>query len=342
MTYNVTIKPSGHKFRIEASEPILERALNEGLALPYGCRNGSCGSCIGKVLSGQFAYLDGMPSGITPQEQEDGKALFCQACPRSDLVIEVREVEAARDIVVRTLPCRVMSMKKLAPDVVRLCVKLPAADRLQFLAGQYIDIILRDGRRRGFSLANAPHADEFLELHIRHVPGGEFTTFVFQEMRDKTILRFQGPLGSFFLREDSRRPIIMMAGGTGFAPLKGMLEHIFFARITRPIHLYWGARALPDLYMNELPESWAEEHATFRYTPVLSEPQPADHWRGRTGLVHRAVAADYPHLDRHELYMSGPPAMINVARATFTAQGLKPEHLFFDSFDFAIESRTPA
>ncbi len=174
-------------------------------------------------------------------------------------MIEAREINAGQDIAVRTLPCRVERRELLAPDVMRLFLKLPNTERLQFLAGQYVDILLADGRRRGFSLANPPHADDFLELHVRHVPGGFFTGYVFERMKDKALLRFQGPLGTFFLREDSPRPIILIGGGTGFAPLKGMLEHAFHIGLDRPLHLYWGARAKADLYLDELPRRWEAE-----------------------------------------------------------------------------------
>ncbi len=340
MSYKVTLQPSGHTFIAEAHEPILEAGLRgEGAALPYGCRNGACGSCMARIVSGEIAYPGPVPPGISAAEQAQGCALLCQARARGDLVVEVREVAAARDVEVKTLPCRVVGLQKLAPDVMRLYLKLPATERLQFLAGQYIDILLRGGRRRGFSLANAPHADEYLELHVRHVPGGEFTGHVFEQMKEKAILRFQGPLGTFFLREDSPLPIIMMGGGTGFAPLKSMLEHAFHVGLERHVHLYWGARAARDLYLNEMVEAWVEQHGdTLRYTPVLSEPDPVDGWTGRTGFVHEAVVADHPDLGGHEVYMSGPPPMIQAARAAFAACGLPPEQLYYDSFDYATES----
>ncbi len=337
MSYQVTIKPSGHEFWVETGESILEAALRAGCMLPYGCRNGACGVCLGKIMAGEVDYPAGQPPALSADQRAAGKALFCQARPGSDLVIEVREISALRDIVVKTLPCRVVGMDRLAPDVMRLYLKLPASERLQFLAGQYISILLREGRRRDFSLANPPHADECLELHVRKAPGGEFTTFVFEQLKEKAILRFQGPLGSFFLREDSLRPIIMVAGGTGFAPIKSMLEQAFYKGILRPIHCYWGARARQDLYLHELPEAWAEKHAHLTYTPVLSEPKPEDEWEGRTGWVHAAVAADYPDLSAHELYLSGPPPMIAAAKTAFAAQGLAEEHLYYDSFDYAYE-----
>lgn len=339
MSFNVTIQPSGHCFQNEDDETVLEAALRQGFALPYGCRNGACGSCKGRVLKGEVGYGPTPPTALTEIDRAEGIAVLCQAVPLTDIEIEVREIGAAKDIVIKTLPCRVAHITRLAHDVIELKLKLPATERLQFLAGQYIDVLLRDGRRRSFSLANAPHRDEFLELHVRRVPGGAFTEHVFEDMKEKALLRIEGPLGSFFLREDSDRPVILMGGGTGFAPLKGILEHAFEIGITRPLHLYWGARARRDLYLDALPRLWAEEHANFRYTPVLSEPQADDAWTGRTGFVHAAVAADYPNLSRYEVYMSGPPPMIEAARTTFAACGLPAEHLYFDSFDFAADTQ---
>jgi CDP-4-dehydro-6-deoxyglucose reductase, E3 len=336
MSYHVTIQPSGHEFLAAEHESVLDAALREkGSVLPYGCRNGTCGSCMGTILSGAVVYPDGRPPALSEREEAEGKALLCQARPRSDLVIEAREVKSGQDLPVKILPCRVERRELLAPDVMRLYLKPPSAERLQFLAGQYVDILLADGRRRGFSLANAPHADEALELHVRHVPGGFFTDYVFNKMKDKALLRFQGPLGTFFLREESSRPIILMGGGTGFAPLKGMLEHAFHIGLDRPLHLYWGARAKVDLYLHELPRQWEKARPNFRYTPVLSEPRPEDDWTGRTGWVHEAVAADYPDLSGYEVYMSGPPEMIDAAKPAFAARGLPEDQLFYDSFDYA-------
>lgn len=336
MPYHVTLQPSGHHFQVAENEAVLDATLREkGSVLPYGCRNGACGSCMGIILSGEVVYPHGRPPGISEREQAEGKALLCQAQPRSDLVIQAREVQAGQALPIKILPCRVERRELLAADVMRLYLKLPNIERLQFLAGQYVDILLADGRRRSFSLSNPPHADEWLELHIRQVPGGFFTDYVFNRMKDKALLRLQGPLGTFFLREDSPRPVILIGGGTGFAPLKGMVEHAFHLRLNRPLHLYWGARAKADLYLDELPRRWAEEHPQFRYTPVLSEPRPEDGWEGRTGWVHEAVAADYPDLSDYEVYMSGPPPMIDAAKAAFANRGLPAEQLFYDSFEFA-------
>jgi CDP-4-dehydro-6-deoxyglucose reductase len=336
MPYHVTLQPSGHEFQVAENESVLDAALREkGSVLPYGCRNGKCGSCMGTILSGKITYPEGRPPGLSESEEAEGKALLCQARPISELVIEAREVKTGGDIVVKILPCRVEQRELLAPDVMRMYLKLPSAERLQFLAGQYVDILLADGRRRSFSLANPPHADELLELHVRLVPGGFFTGYVFEKMKEKALLRFQGPLGTFFLREDSSRPIILIGGGTGFAPLKSMLEHAFHIGLDRSLHLYWGARAKADLYLDELPRRWAEAYPNFRYTPVLSEPRPGDKWGGRTGWVHEAVAADSLDLSDYEVYMSGPPPMIDAAKPVFAARGLPGERLFYDSFEFS-------
>lgn len=340
MSFKVRIEPSQHEFEVRQGESVLEAALREGLHLPYSCRNGACGTCKGKVLAGEVDPGTYEAKALSAGERAQGKVLFCQARPRSDLVIEAREIGAAKDIIIKIMPCRVARMEKLAHDVMGLWLKLPQAERMQFLAGQYIDIILRDGRRRGFSLANAPHNDELLELHIRHVPGGHFTGHVFNEMKEKALLRFEGPLGTFFLREDSDRPVILVAGGTGFAPMKGMLEHAFHVGIDRPIHLYWGARACRDLYMHDLAAAWAREHANFHYTPVLSDPLPGDECATRRGWVHEAVLEDHRELDGYDVYMSGPPPMVEAAKDAFLQRGLPADRLFYDSFEFASDHTT--
>lgn len=338
MSYTVTLEPSGHQFPVESSESVLEAGLRHGFAMPYGCRNGACGSCAATLKSGSVHYPGGRPPALSEQEEARGRALLCSALAEGDLVLEVREIGAARDIEVKVLPARVAALERLAGDVMRLRLKLPATERLQFLAGQYVDIILRDGRRRGFSLANAPHDDEFLELHVRHVPGGRFTDHVFNEMKERSILRFEGPLGAFFLREDSERPVILMGGGTGFAPLKSIVEHALYIEDKRPFAIYWGVRSRRDLYLDALAHSWASEHSNMVYVPVLSEPQPEDQWQGRTGFVHQAVCADYPDLSSFDVYMSGPPAMIDAAREAFIAQGLPETRLYYDSFEYSSDT----
>jgi CDP-4-dehydro-6-deoxyglucose reductase len=337
MSFLVRTQPGGHQFAVEPGETLLEAALRQRIGLPYGCRNGQCGSCTAHLLEGRVAYPSGKTEALEGQAPD--ACLTCQAVPGSDLTLRVAEVQGVAEIEVRTLPCRVIHKEQLNHDVVRLRLKLPENQRLQFFAGQYLDFILRDGRRRAFSIANAPHDDAFIELHVRRVPGGGFTDYIFDNLQEKAILRIQAPLGTFFLREDSERPVLFMGGGTGFAPIKGMIEHAFHVGIGRPMALYWGARSRRDLYLPELPEQWARRHPGFRYTPVLSEPD-AD-WQGRTGYVHEAVLEDHPDLSGFDVYMSGPPVMVESGRKAFEAAGLSMEHMFSDAFEYAADAKEP-
>ena len=340
MSFKVRIESSGREFTVEEKETVLAAALRQGVTLAYSCRNGDCGTCKGKIVAGRVDYGSYSEQAMSHAEKHAGAVLLCQAVPLSDLVIQAREIGAAKDIPIRMLPCRVARMDKLAHDVMRLWLKLPEGQRLQFLAGQYVDILLSGNQRRSFSLATAPHADELLQIHVRHVPGGLFSEQVFTRMKEKDLLRFQGPLGTFFLREDSDRPTILVAGGTGFAPIKGILEHAFAQGVERTLHLYWGVRASRDLYLHDLPLEWAQKYPHFRYTPVLSEPRPEERWNGRTGWVHEAVIADYPDLSAYEVYASGPPPMIQALKQAARAHGLSDDRMYYDSFEHAHASVT--
>ena len=333
MAHRVTVQPSGNSFTVPEGDTILAAALNEGFHLPYGCRNGACGSCKGKLVAGEIDYGKYQHTALSADERAAGYALFCVAKPLSDVAIESREIGAVKDIVVKKLPCRVHKIERVTDDVVILQLKLPANERLQFLAGQYIEFILKDGTRRSFSMANAPHDDEFLQLHVRHVPGGSFTDHVFNTMKERDILRFEGPLGSFFLHE-SDKPIVFVASGTGFAPIKAIIEWAFKHEIGRPMTLYWGGRRPQDLYLDALARQWAAEYpALFEYIPVISDALPEDQWTGRTGFVHRAVMADMPDLSGVQVYACGVPIMVESARRDFTHErGLPIDEFFADSF----------
>jgi len=330
--HSVTIQPSGHQFQVEDGEAVLAAALRQGFVLPYGCKNGACGSCKGKILSGSVDYGIYQHKALTDEEKSQGKALFCQAKPLTDLVIEARTIGAAKDIPVKTLPCRVQKMERVTDDVMILGLKLPANERLQFLPGQYLEFLLKDGSRRSFSMGNAPHDDELIQLHVRHVPGGQFTDHVFGKMKERDILRFEGPQGTFFLREDSAKPIVFVASGTGFAPIKSIIEHALNKGIARPMTLYWGGRRPKDLYLHALASSWAEQ-GKLKYVPVISDALPEDAWAGRTGFVHRAVMEDFPDLSGHQVYACGVPIMVDSARRDFIALCKLPEDEFYaDSF----------
>jgi CDP-4-dehydro-6-deoxyglucose reductase len=341
MTVQINIRPSDHTFACEADETVLQAAMRADLMIPYGCRNGACGTCKGRILEGTVDFGPHQPSTLSDDEKRRGLALFCVARPRSDLVIEVREVRRAGDIQIKRLPCRIESIEKPAADVAIVRLKLPSNERLQYLAGQYIDFLLKDGHRRSFSLATPPHADELLELHVRHTPGGLFTDQLFTKYKGREILRFEGPLGSFYLREDSDKPAIFVAGGTGFAPIKAMIEHMLHHRIPREIVLYWGARTQRDLYLPEVPGRWQSENPNFTFIPVLSEPAAEDAWPGRTGLVHQAVLDDFRDLSGYQVYACGAPPMIDAARRDFTALRALPATEFFaDSFTYAAETES--
>jgi len=340
MSHQITINPSGLSFPCAEGETVLAAAMAADLMLPYGCRNGACGTCKGKIAAGRVDYGPHQPSTLTDDEKRQGLALFCCAKPLTDLVLEVKEVRKSGDIQIRKLPCRIESIDKPAPDVAIVKIKLPANERLQYLAGQYIDLLLKDGRRRSFSLATPPHDDALLELHVRFVPGGHFTNQLFNEYKGREILRFEGPLGTFFLREESDKPIIFVAGGTGFAPIKGIIEHALHRALdaTRPMVLYWGARAKRDLYLPDLPGSWQQRSRNFTFIPVLSDPAPEDHWPGRTGLVHQAVLDDFADLSGYQVYVCGGPAMVDAARKNFLqTRGLPAEDFFADSFTYAVQ-----
>ena len=337
MSYQITIRNTAHRFQATDGESVLQAAMREGLMLPHGCRDGACGSCKGKIIEGTVDFGVYSESAMTDAEREAGAALFCQAIPRSDLVIEVREVRKAGEIQPRMLPARVQKIDRPTADVAILQLKLAAGEHLQFLPGQYLDILLKDGQRRSFSMANPPGEQE-LQLHVRHIAGGIFTDHVFARMKARDILRCEGPHGTFFLREDSAKPIVFVAGSTGFAPIKAMIEYAFANAIERSMTLYWGARRPRDLYLAALPLEWAAAHANFSYVPVISDALTDDGWTGRSGLVHRAVMEDFPDLSGCQVYLCGGPAMVDAARSDFTLQCALPEEEFFaDSFTTAAD-----
>ena len=332
MPHRVTIQSSGHSFTVNDGETVLAAALREGIVIAYGCRSGTCGTCKGKLIEGSVDYGTYQQQAMTEQERAAGMALFCQAKPHSDLLIQCREIGAAvKGIQIKMMPARIAKIERAAPDVMLLDLKLPSNEKFRFLAGQYVDLLLRSGVRRSFSMANAPHDDAFLQLHLRNY-GGPFSQYVFSTMKEKDILRVEGPFGTFFLREESTKQIVLLASGTGFAPIKAIVEHALHAGIRRPITLYWGCRVRADLYLNELAERWQRQGA-LRYVPVLSDATPADNWTGRTGFVHRAVMEDFPDLSGHQVYACGAPIVVESAHRDFTAQcGLPDEEFYSDSF----------
>ncbi len=336
MTDSVELVNDKRRFDTEDGENILSAALRQGIVIPHNCRNGFCGSCMGLLHGGKVEYEgDERLPALSEEKEKEGYILCCKAITKGDVRLQVETIDAVADIEIKTLPCRVNRLEKMADDVMLVELKLPPHEEFVFHAGQYLDFLLRDGRRRSFSMANSPLKEGVIELHIREVPDGFFTGQVFNEMKEKDMLRIQGPFGTFILRDDSSRPAILIAGGTGFAPLKSMLEKVRAEGCDRPLQLYWGARAGRDLYFDKQLKQWAEELDCLTYSPVLSEPETADDWPGATGWVHEAVLADFPDLAGLDVYASGPPPMINAIKQSFPAQGLEQGRLYFDSFEYA-------
>ena len=335
--YKIVIEETGDSFAAEVDEQVLDAAMRQGILLPHGCRGGFCGSCLGEVVKGEVEYPDGLPDALSEEDRARGKALFCKAIATSDLVIKVPEYRS-ESVELKNLPARIERLELLNHDVMLMELKIPEHETLSYRAGQYIDIVLKDGRRRSFSIANAPGEGNLIQLHIRRVPGGFFTGQVFEKLQPKDILRIEGPLGSFYFRDDSPRQAILVAGGTGFAPIKAIVEQLMATGSTRPVHFFWGVRAEEDLYMRGLVEGWDRKHPGFHFTPVLSEPDSATHWEGETGFVHEAVAKVFPALISYDVYLCGPPPMIKAAKARFAEQGLPDTQMFYDSFDFSNDN----
>lgn len=335
MSHTVTLQASGKRFDVAPGESVLEAARRAGLALPYSCLAGVCGSCKATLVAGECTYPRNPPSALSADERRHRKVLLCQAVPASDLVVAAREVASVADIPRRQFDVVVAEKTRLRDDIVRLVLRTAPGERMRRLAGQYLDVLLDDGRRRAFSIANAPHEDDTIELHVRRVAGGGFTATVFDTLEVGAKPRVEGPLGTFVPREDSERPILFMAGGSGFAPIKALVEHFVELGARRPMTLYWGAREAGDLYLRELPERWAREVPHFRFVPVVSGESIDD--EARHGLVHEKLLRDLPDLSAFDLYMSGPPAMIDAGRHAFVDAGLPEERLFYDSFEYAPE-----
>jgi CDP-4-dehydro-6-deoxyglucose reductase len=336
--HSVRVEPLGRTLQVEAGQAVLEAALRAGLNLPHSCKSGHCGSCRARILAGAIHYPHGRPLGISEAEQARGMVLLCQARADTDLVVEARQIANVADVAIKTLPCRIGGMRLLAPDVMQVMLRLPAVEPLRFQAGQYLDVLL-DERRRSFSIASPPHDSELIELHVRRVRGGGFTERIFDgDLTTGSLLRIEGPIGQFIYR-DGRGPLLMVAGGTGFAPLKSMLRHLLESGVQRDVHCFWGARHERDVYEQELVLDWVRRFPQLKFTAVLSDASVAEAAHHRAGWVHDAVLADYPDLAPFEVYAAGPPAMIEALRESFPRHGLTPGKLYFDSFDYAPDTR---
>ena len=335
MSLTVTVQPAGRSISVARDSTILAAAIAQGIGLPYGCKDGACGSCKCKLLEGRVIHAAHQSKALSAEEEASGLILTCCATPQTDCTLEARSVPAEGVHPVLKMPVRVLSLQRVASDVIVLKLQLPATQNFQYHAGQYIEFILRDGSRRSYSMANAPHqlgCPPAIELHLRHMPGGKFTDHAFAALKERDILRTEGPFGSFFLRDGSE-PMVMLASGTGFAPIKALIEQLEFDGNTRPVSLYWGGRKLQDLYLHDWALQAAARLPWLRYVPVLSEPLPQDAWAGRGGFVHRAVLEDHADLSGYAVYACGAPIVVESAQRDFVLEaGLNPERFFCDAF----------
>ena len=346
MSFQISVQPSGRLFSAESNETLLAAGIRQGIGLPYGCKDGACGSCKCKKLEGSVVHGPHQSKALSDEEEAQGLILTCCAMAQSDVVLESRQVTEAGAFPIKKMPVRVASMAKKSDDVMVIQLQLPANDVMKFHAGQYIEFLLRDGSRRSYSMANAPHTLEAaapkVELHIRHMPGGKFTDPVFTTMKEKDILRAEGPYGSFFLREDSDKPMVLLASGTGFAPIKALIEHMQHQGITRPATLYWGGRRPSDLYMSDWIEAQLARMPQLRYVPVISNATAEDAWTGRTGFVHQAVLQDHPDLSGFQVYACGAPIVVDSAQRDYVnLGGLPAEEFYADSFTSEADKATP-
>lgn len=334
VVYTVTFQPSGKSFSCAENADILDTGLSNGISMRFSCRSGVCRTCRGKLVSGEVDWGSVHPNYLSQVDKAAGYVHLCCAKPLSNCVIEVDEMPIGL-LPSRLFPVRVMQMHKLGPDVMQVILGFPPNEPQNFSAGQYLRVLLPDGVTRSYSIASPPTAAGLrqIELHMRYMPGGLFTEQVFSTLKVRDLLNVETPHGFFCLDEDSSKPIVMIASGTGFAPIKAMIEYSLQKKMTRPIHLYWGGRKREDVYMDSLASSWAAEHAHIRYTPVLSNATQACEWEGRTGFVHKAVIEDIPDLALYQAYACGAPQMVEAARRDFVSVcGLPEDQFFADSF----------
>jgi CDP-4-dehydro-6-deoxyglucose reductase len=341
MSLNVKVLPSQHTFDLGIDETILQGAIRHGVGLPYGCQDGACGACKCRCVSGEVEMRAHQLKALPQHEREAGFILTCCATALGDLVLECPELPPEGFFPVKKMPCRIAALERVAPDVIRLRVQLPANESFKYHPGQYLQFLLRDGTKRAYSMAGAATQEQQLEFHIRHMPGGKFTDPLFGTMKEKDMLRLEGPFGSFGLVEASTRPMVLLASGTGLAPLKAIIEALAAQGNARPATLYWGCRKQSDLYLHDWLQQQAAALPWLRYVPVLSEPEAG--WSGRTGLVHQAVMADLPDLSGHEVYACGVPIMVESAQRDFTSRcALPPDAFHADAFTSEKDKAGPA
>lgn len=329
MSHRVTLAESGHTFEVEPDETMLTAALRANIHLAHDCKSGTCGTCRYKLIEGSFRYEE-PPMGLSPEEEAEGYALACQTRPESDLVVSAEILPALLSEPARTTAL-VESIRALSPNVVRLALALPDDHPLEYRPGQYVNILLEDGRARSFSMASLPHG-RTIDFHVRRTPGGVFTDRRLPNLLPGEPLQIELPLGSFFLRKDDFRPLLMVATGTGLAPIKSILESLLDDPDCPPVTLYWGMRTEEDLYLHDEIQTWADRLCEFRYVPVLS--RPGNGWAGRRGHVQDIAIEDIPEFSEYAIYLCGSPEMVMAAKVAFIDRGASINHIYADSFFF--------
>jgi len=318
---------SGREFAAETGVSLLDAASSAGIALPYSCRTGRCSTCKALVQRGQTHPLTD-ETGLSPEEIEAGWILTCVRSAETDVELDIEDLGGITLPQPKTLPCRIAELDKLAPDVLRVKLRLPPTASFSFIPGQYIDIIGTNGIRRSYSLANASFTDKLLELHIRAVSGGKMSEYWFNHAKSNDLLRLNGPLGTFFIRECAETDVYFLATGTGIAPVKSMLEslmHVPEDKQPRSITVLWGGRKPEDFYID-----LATIPGKHRYIPVISRPN--EHWTGATGYIQDVLLSAAPDLSKAAVYACGSDNMIHDAKKLLSNAGLPTARIYSDAF----------
>ena len=323
MPYNITLKPTNVSFDADSNETVLDSALQNNIHLEHSCKNGDCGVCTATIVSGCVQIECG-------ESRDSGEFLTCTSKPLDNLEIEVQYFPELSNIQKRNIPVKIDSCNLVANDVLKLLFRVPPNLKLNYLPGQYVDLSYKEVVR-SYSIANAKLENGMIELHVRYVPNGKMSALLFNNLQKNTLMRLYGPHGTFFVRDDSA-PIIFLAGGTGYAPIKAMVQGLLKENCQRDIYIYWGVASVDGLYCNA-PEVWSNEHENIRYIPVVSGNTKT--WKGRVGLVHKAVASDFGDLSEFHVYACGSPVMIDAAKQSFLQKGLKKDRFYSDAFTAA-------
>ncbi len=318
---------SGREFAAETGISLLDAASSAGIALPYSCRTGRCSTCKALVQRGQTRPLTD-ETGLSPEEVEAGWILTCARTAETDVALDIEDLGGITLPQPKTLPCRIAELDKLAPDVLRVKLRLPPTATFSFIPGQYIDVIGTNGIRRSYSLANSNCSEKLLELHIRAVNSGSMSDYWFNHAELNDLLRLNGPLGTFFLRECKNTDIFFLATGTGIAPVKAILESLTHGpenQQPQSITVLWGGRKPEDFYID-----LAAIPGKHRYIPVISRPN--ERWAGATGYVQEILLSAAPDLSKAAVYACGSDSMIQDAKKLLSNAGLPTARFYSDAF----------